>query len=138
MKRDRRIEHRTGLDRRRSDRIAEYRPVVWLAANRHHLGWLVDHSADGLAMIVESDNAPPRHAAISVAVHRGSDRKLDTCRVVRLEEKSPALRLVTAEYVSRAEDRLSQGIQRDVAASFGRAEITYALPGSTPVAEIRA
>ncbi len=98
LKRDRRHAHRAEDGRRRSARIADYRPVTWLRNGRPAHAWLVNESAGGLAMLVQAPTAPPIGAPIQVAVHSRTN-PLRACLVARVTPESAGLHLLSAEYL---------------------------------------
>ena len=98
----RRLPRRRIADRRFASRVPDYRSVTW----RDHdgvdcEGWLVTRSTLGVAMLTENGATPPAGACIDVAVHARHADRFEKATVVRVDQLSGLLDLVSAEYIRR-------------------------------------
>ncbi len=91
-------------ERRRSKREPARELVRWRAVYggpENATGWLVDRSAEGLAFIAQTDEAPLTNAEILPSIHTRSAGVIDLgpATVVRTEPLNPELTLVCVQLV---------------------------------------
>src|SRR5204863_2027277 len=107
MKRDRRKERESVVDRRRSGRIADYRSVEWRgdADRRLHNGLFVEWSAHGVALLTEKLDTPSVGTRIAPLKRPDIRGWLKPVLVKRVDTLPGGMQLVVGEYMNGALDR---------------------------------
>ena len=88
-------------ERRSAPRHARSELIEWksIAEGSGSSGWVLDQSADGLAFVVDAQQAPPLGAEVSLTVHaRTGEQEVQSARVVRTELLRHALGLVCVRF----------------------------------------